>query len=421
VSENSATSLDELLERIGRHPYGMPVRGMERVRAMGEAAIPALADALVRWQDDEEYDPLWPLVILGEIAHPAAVGPLVGQLRHFELEILALAAAEGLAKIGVPAVPALCEVTRTDDPLQRLYAYAVLGWIGEGAGYRVLIEALERDRELGDVIALALEEQRRPEAIPALYAAYRECPAWQRSEFERALAGLHRGDTPTPLWQTDWRLRYRRSPSLSGGLDLDWVGICAVLHGNPEALAERPTGPVRTLGEITNDESQSLDASPDTCEDCGAPIEYYTGVAACPQTAVSVAVWQRRMLEEAREDGIEDLFALLDELEIDESERRTADEPRGAKARERRRDEIDDLQMSRVTCQWLIDQGMEEVGAARALLLAEAMRLADLHGDPEGLLVPVSPPRIAGPKVGRNDPCPCGSGRKHKRCCLDKA
>lgn len=22
-----------------------------------------------------------------------------------------------------------------------------------------------------------------------------------------------------------------------------------------------------------------------------------------------------------------------------------------------------------------------------------------------------------GPRVGRNDPCPCGSGRKHKRCC----
>ncbi len=24
------------------------------------------------------------------------------------------------------------------------------------------------------------------------------------------------------------------------------------------------------------------------------------------------------------------------------------------------------------------------------------------------------------PKVGRNDPCPCGSGRKHKKCCLAK-
>jgi preprotein translocase subunit SecA len=25
--------------------------------------------------------------------------------------------------------------------------------------------------------------------------------------------------------------------------------------------------------------------------------------------------------------------------------------------------------------------------------------------------------RRAAPKVGRNDPCPCGSGRKHKKCC----
>ena len=25
-----------------------------------------------------------------------------------------------------------------------------------------------------------------------------------------------------------------------------------------------------------------------------------------------------------------------------------------------------------------------------------------------------------GPKVGRNDPCPCGSGKKYKKCCLRK-
>jgi len=24
------------------------------------------------------------------------------------------------------------------------------------------------------------------------------------------------------------------------------------------------------------------------------------------------------------------------------------------------------------------------------------------------------------PKAGRNDPCPCGSGKKYKRCCLDR-
>jgi len=27
------------------------------------------------------------------------------------------------------------------------------------------------------------------------------------------------------------------------------------------------------------------------------------------------------------------------------------------------------------------------------------------------------PPKASGPKVGRNDPCPCGSGKKYKKCC----
>ncbi|MEW5818456.1 MAG: PBPRA1643 family SWIM/SEC-C metal-binding motif protein [Spirochaetota bacterium] len=39
--------------------------------------------------------------------------------------------------------------------------------------------------------------------------------------------------------------------------------------------------------------------------------------------------------------------------------------------------------------------------------------------DVERLLNPPSP--IGGePKVGRNDPCPCGSGLKFKKCCLIK-
>ncbi|HEY4368653.1 MAG TPA: UPF0149 family protein [Steroidobacteraceae bacterium] len=29
-----------------------------------------------------------------------------------------------------------------------------------------------------------------------------------------------------------------------------------------------------------------------------------------------------------------------------------------------------------------------------------------------------APSRRASPKVGRNDPCPCGSGKKYKHCCL---
>jgi hypothetical protein len=29
--------------------------------------------------------------------------------------------------------------------------------------------------------------------------------------------------------------------------------------------------------------------------------------------------------------------------------------------------------------------------------------------------------RRSEPKIGRNDPCPCGSGRKYKHCCLNKS
>lgn len=32
-----------------------------------------------------------------------------------------------------------------------------------------------------------------------------------------------------------------------------------------------------------------------------------------------------------------------------------------------------------------------------------------------------APIRSSAPKVGRNDPCPCGSGKKYKHCCLGKA
>jgi SEC-C motif-containing protein len=31
-----------------------------------------------------------------------------------------------------------------------------------------------------------------------------------------------------------------------------------------------------------------------------------------------------------------------------------------------------------------------------------------------------APFKVAAPKPGRNDPCPCGSGRKYKHCCLLK-
>ena len=31
-----------------------------------------------------------------------------------------------------------------------------------------------------------------------------------------------------------------------------------------------------------------------------------------------------------------------------------------------------------------------------------------------------APIKRAGKKVGRNEPCPCGSGKKYKKCCMRK-
>jgi len=29
-------------------------------------------------------------------------------------------------------------------------------------------------------------------------------------------------------------------------------------------------------------------------------------------------------------------------------------------------------------------------------------------------------PDYTAPKISRNAPCPCGSGKKYKKCCMDK-
>jgi len=45
----------------------------------------------------------------------------------------------------------------------------------------------------------------------------------------------------------------------------------------------------------------------------------------------------------------------------------------------------------------------------------ENMAIEDVSGGSQR--VPKQSPRVSGPKVGRNDPCPCGSGKKYKKCC----
>ena len=59
------------------------------------------------------------------------------------------------------------------------------------------------------------------------------------------------------------------------------------------------------------------------------------------------------------------------------------------------------------------------VAAADLLLVPDPppAKSENLHNSAQSTVQTI---RREHPKVGRNDACPCGSGLKHKRCCIDK-
>ena len=71
------------------------------------------------------------------------------------------------------------------------------------------------------------------------------------------------------------------------------------------------------------------------------------------------------------------------------------------------------------------DEGMVEFTAAyqikeREFKHHERARFRKFDGKwlyVDGDMIKPEPVRREGPKVGRNDPCPCESGKKYKKCC----
>jgi preprotein translocase subunit SecA len=49
----------------------------------------------------------------------------------------------------------------------------------------------------------------------------------------------------------------------------------------------------------------------------------------------------------------------------------------------------------------------------------DTIEIFDGPGEPADYSEPSLSPVRNSPKIGRNDPCPCRSGKKYKACCLD--
>jgi len=58
--------------------------------------------------------------------------------------------------------------------------------------------------------------------------------------------------------------------------------------------------------------------------------------------------------------------------------------------------------------------------AEGATTIVGSIRIYDGAREPEHLLANLRKdrPTVKGKKIGRNDPCPCGSGKKYKKCCM---
>jgi len=65
------------------------------------------------------------------------------------------------------------------------------------------------------------------------------------------------------------------------------------------------------------------------------------------------------------------------------------------------------------------DLGYDEMVKTQQAIAANVLKIHAYWLERRGDDAPVTQPvRRDAPRVGRNDPCPCGSGKKYKKCCL---
>ena len=111
-------------------------------------------------------------------------------------------------------------------------------------------------------------------------------------------------------------------------------------------------------------------------------------------------------IEEYDEELIDPQAISPSELEAIESM------PRGETVRQTREDRAPVDDVAAETAWWR--RGSRLAGDEDDLMLDDDDD--DWDGDDEGY-TEVAEPYRAPPKVGRNEPCPCGSGKKYKKCC----
>lgn len=406
--------LDDLLSIIAHEADILPVRAMEAVLRKGTGALPVVAE-LVEEEDMEErfLRPAWPVILLALLGRaadepgPAIDGlkPSVARWAGLDSESAgfwaAVAAADGLAEMGPPAVPALEELSRDEEERVRLLAYAALGFVGTDRAVDRLLEATQDDLELADVVASALREAGRKDAIEPLHRLLGRCPPHRRLEVEEAIRYLHHGvPPPLPPPHPDWRLRYRPSGFLIPW-DPGWPGLSAMMREEEELVGEsRKAPPIRPLAEILADGPVALPKpEPEACALCEAPGQVRYGLPSCqPAHTARLAALQAALLRRWAEEGVDDLFGVLGRADRDyvrlRYDLRAVTGPLEGGGEHPLDEWVAEAEIVRATGRWFVERGVEE--------LTPALEELERTGWESGVW-PLPDP-VAGPSADRRPP-----------------
>lgn len=373
--EMAALDTTTLVARLRGRSRRMPRREMQELLQRGEAVVGevrALLEGRDWWR--EGGDPLWAIVVLGELRHRDAV-PTLGRFLRSDDGGLGTAAAEALAKIGAPSVPSLVTSVTRGELGRRLHAYAALGMIPTEASYCCLAEALSRERTLPDVVARAIAQHRRREAIPLLEAASAHVPDSLRREFDWAIYALvHRVRVPDTV-PDDWRVRYRRLPGLDWSFPMSWVGVAAIAHRHGPPPGD-VVSPPRARDAILAD--TRLDPGERRCRTCDGVLWFPAGLPVCRHTARAVVSLQVSLMARWRSSGFEDVWDALDACDAADLQLGRRPDATG----DAHDDALAAVAVGRATLYWMVSvRRLALADGARALSVI-ACEIAALYGSP---------------------------------------
>jgi preprotein translocase subunit SecA len=75
---------------------------------------------------------------------------------------------------------------------------------------------------------------------------------------------------------------------------------------------------------------------------------------------------------------------------------------------------IEQVEESALRSTWHETAAIHEDASSATPMLSDGSSAAESHRSEPSVVEPI---RNMGERVGRNDPCPCGSGKKFKNCC----